>query len=192
MARLALACLYGSDSLSEWSTMSRIFECLPAWDLSAEEDLTDEGDTTLASLGAFVIPTTQNPRVSPADLLMFFQPLPASSLSRILDILDVHFESGEILARWNVPAPLRWFLQSMQDEAQQRSRATRMARRHGGSEDNLDSLEEWEWLLEDMLKLTEANEAGVKSAFGRLPREEVIRIYFSGLLSTGSTLSRSS
>ncbi|VDB99759.1 unnamed protein product [Peniophora sp. CBMAI 1063] len=185
MARLALACLYGSDSLNEWSTMSRIFECLPAWDLSAEEDLTDEGDTTLVSLGAFVVPSTQHPRVSPADLLMFFQPLPASSLSHILDILDVHFESGEILARWNVPAPLRWFLQSMQDEGQQRSRATRMARRHGGSEDNLDSLEEWEWLLEDMLKLTEANEAGVRSAFGRLAREEVIRIYFSGLLSTG-------
>ncbi|KZV75512.1 hypothetical protein PENSPDRAFT_624203 [Peniophora sp. CONT] len=185
MARLALACLYGSDSLNEWSTMSRIFECLPAWDLSSEEDLTDEGDTTLASLGAFVVPSTQHPRVSPSDLLMFFQPLPASSLSRILDILDVHFESGEILARWNVAAPLRWFLQSMQDEGQQRSRATRMARRHGGSQDDLDSLEEWEWLLEDMLKLTEANEAGVKSAFGKLSREEIIRIYFSGLLSTG-------
>ncbi len=32
MARLALACLYGSDRIYEWPTMSRIFDCLPSWD----------------------------------------------------------------------------------------------------------------------------------------------------------------
>ncbi|KAI0034271.1 secretory pathway protein Sec39-domain-containing protein [Vararia minispora EC-137] len=185
MVRLALACLYGNQSLSEWSTMSRIFECLPAWDVSEDTDNFDEGDTTVASLGAFVAPTTTRPQCSPQDLLIFFQPLHATSLSRILDILDVHLESGEILSRWNAPAPLRWLLQSMHDHAQQKSRATRMSRRHGGSEDHLDSLAEWEWLLEDMLKLTGTNDAGVPSAFGSLSRDEVIAIFFGGLLSTG-------
>jgi hypothetical protein len=187
MARLALACLYGSNNLSEWATMSKIFECLPVWDVSEDPDNFDEGDTTVASLGAFVTPTTAHPQPTPLDLLMFFQPLPATSLSRVLDILDVHLESGEILSRWNVAAPLRWFLQSTNDHAQQRSRATRMSRRHGGSEDDLDSQEEWEWLLEDMLKLTGTNDAGVSSAFGRLTQDEVITIFFGGLLSTGST-----
>lgn len=190
IARLALACLYGSNSLDEWSTMSRIFECLPAWDL-AREDQNDEdaADTTIASLGAFVTPSTSNPRCTASDLLVFFTPLPLISLSRALDILDVHLESGEILARWSVPAPLRWFLQSSNNIAEQRAWATRMARRAGGSEDELNTKEDWVWLLEDMLKLCSKGETGLPGAFGLLPRKEVIRIFFGGLLSSGSELS---
>ncbi|KAI0051709.1 Sec39-domain-containing protein [Auriscalpium vulgare] len=185
MARLALACLYGSDALDQWSTMSRIFECLPAWDNSPTDDLADEADTTVASLGSFVTPTTARPRVTPSDLLIFFQPLPATSLSRALDILDVHLESGEILSRWDVAAPLRWFLQSANNEAEQRARATRMARRTGRPISELDNQGDWEWLLEDILKLSGTNDIGLKSAFGLLSRTEVIRIFFGGLLSSG-------
>lgn len=187
MARLALACLYGSDSVNEWPAMSRIFECLPAWDVSPTgEDQADEADTTVTSLGAFVAPTTTRPRCTPADLLVFFKPLPTASLSRALDILDVHLECGEILSRWSVPTPLRWFLQSANDEAQQRAWATRMARRAGGSEDELDTQGDWEWLLEDMIKLSGTNDAGLRNAFGLLSKTEVLRLFFSGLLSTGS------
>ncbi|KAG8687266.1 hypothetical protein FRC08_012080, partial [Ceratobasidium sp. 394] len=56
LARLALACLYGSDALDAWPTMSSIFECLPAWEISDSEldsPDADEADTTLASLAAF-------------------------------------------------------------------------------------------------------------------------------------------
>jgi hypothetical protein len=188
-ARLALACLYGSDSLTEWSTMSRIFECLPAWDIREDDD--DDGDaadTTVTSLGEFVTPSTTRPRCTASDLLVFFNPLPTSSLSRALDILDIHLESGEILSRWGVPAPLRWFLQSCNDPGEQRAWANRMARRAGGSEDKPDTADEWSWLLEDMLKLSGpgAGESGLKGAFGLLTRQEVINIFFSGLLSTGS------
>ena len=42
MAKLALACLYASDSLTEWPTMSSIFECLPVWDVRENEDPNDE------------------------------------------------------------------------------------------------------------------------------------------------------
>ncbi|KAF8846256.1 Sec39-domain-containing protein [Paxillus ammoniavirescens] len=187
IARLALACLYGSDSRSEWSTMSRIFECLPAWDITpGTEDEADEADATIVSLGAFVTPSTTRPHCSPADLLIFFQPLPLVSLSRSLDILDVHLESGEILSRWNVPAPLQWFLQSAHDVTQQRAWANRMARRAGNSPNELKGRDDWEWLLEDMLKLCGSSESGLKSAFGLLSAEEISSIFFAGLLSSGS------
>ncbi|KAJ3558528.1 hypothetical protein NM688_g875 [Phlebia brevispora] len=182
MARLALACLYGSDSLDEWPTMSRIFECLPAWNVSEGDDEADEADTTIVSLGAFVAPSTTRPTSTPTDLLLFFKPLPPSSLSRALDVLDVHLESGEILARWSVAAPLRWFLQSNSDLSEQRAWANKMARRAGGTEDKLETQEDWEWLLEDMLKLARSS---LKGAFCLLSTEEVSRIFFSGLLAAG-------
>jgi hypothetical protein len=111
--------------------------------------------------------------------------LHASSLSRALDVLDVHLESGEILSRWNVPARLRWFLQSANDENEQRSWARRMARRAGGSSDEPDSPEEYEWLLDDMIKLSNTGESGLRSAFGLIPKDKVISIFLSGLLNSG-------
>jgi neuroblastoma-amplified sequence len=189
MTRLALACLYGSDDLDQWGVMSRIFECLPAWDISADEDNdVDVADTTVLSLGAFVTPSVSRPTCRPSDLLVFFRPLPLASLSRALDILDVHLESGEILSRWNVPAPLRWFLQSNADANEQRAWANKMARRAGGSEDKLNTQDDWEWLLEDMIRLSGESNNGRKSAFGLLSRTEVVHIFFSGLLSTGRQL----
>ncbi|KAF8213179.1 secretory pathway protein Sec39-domain-containing protein [Mycena galopus ATCC 62051] len=186
MVRVALACLYGSSSLDEWGTMNRIFECLPAWNISKDDDQEDAADTTIVSLGAYVRPSTTRPRCTASDLLIFFQPLPLSSLSRALDILDVHLESGEILSRWSVPAPLRWFLQSNSDVPEQRAWANRMARRAGGSEDKLQTLDDWEWLLEDMLKLTGKGDSGLRGAFGLLNQDEVLKIFLSGLLSTGN------
>ncbi|KAF8271454.1 Sec39-domain-containing protein [Lactarius quietus] len=185
MARLALACLYGSDSLGEWHVMSQIFECLPAWnnEPSGEEDA-DAVETTIASLGSFVTPTTARPKCTPSDLFLFFRPLPLPSLSHALDILDVHLESGEILSRWDAPAPLRWFLQSTNDRNGQRARAVRMARQLGATH-VLRSQEDWEWLLEDMLKLSRTNDNGLRSAFGLLSQADILSIFLSGLLSTG-------
>ncbi|KAF9270082.1 hypothetical protein L218DRAFT_848996 [Marasmius fiardii PR-910] len=183
MVRLALACLYGNDSRDQWSTMSSIFECLPVWEVTSDDE--DAADTTVASLGTFVTPTTTRPSCTPSDLLVFFKPLPLSSLSRALDILDIHLESGEILARWNVPAQLRWFLHSNNDPGEQRAWANRMARRAGGKRDQLNTLEDWKWLLEDMLKLSAKADNKLGGAFCLLPQDEVSRIYLSGLLSTG-------
>ncbi|KAF8525050.1 Sec39-domain-containing protein [Hysterangium stoloniferum] len=185
MARLALACLYGSDNRDDWAVMSKIFECLPAWG-GLDMDDGDEADTTLASLGDFVIPTTSRPRCTPQELFIFFGPLTASALSRVLDVLDVHLESGEILSRWNVPAPLRWFLQSANDEAQQRAWATRMSRRAGNDGEEPKDEDEWLDLLEDMLKLVGGGDEAPRGAFGLLTKEEVTQIFFSGLLSSGN------
>ncbi|KAF5385476.1 hypothetical protein D9757_005391 [Collybiopsis confluens] len=183
MVQLALAGLYGSDSLHEWTTMSGIFECLPVWEIAADDDEEEAADTTIISLGTYVTPSTTGSKATPSNLLVFFKPLPLSSLSRALDILDVHLESGEIFSRWNVPAPLRWFLRSSSDVAEQRAWANRMARKAGGYGDQLSTQEDWEWLLEDMLKL--AGETKIKGAFGLLSRDEIIRIFLSGLMSTG-------
>ncbi|KAF8230679.1 Sec39-domain-containing protein [Tricholoma matsutake] len=186
MIRLALACLYGSDGVNQWAVMSRIFECLPAWDVSLDEnDGVDVADTVVLSLGAFVTPSVSRPTCRASDLLVFFRPLPLASLSRALDILDVHLESGEILSRWNVPAPLRWFLHSNADANEQRAWANKMARRAGGPEDRLSSEDDWEWLLQDMIRLSGEGDNGRKSAFGLLSRKEIVHIFFSGLLSTG-------
>ena len=183
MARLALACLYGSDSLGEWDVMSQILECLPAWNASDDEDA-DAVEMTIASLGSFVTPTTARPKCTPSDLFIFFRPLPLPSLSHALDILDVHLESGEILSRWDAPAPLRWFLQSTNDRSSQRARAVRVARQPGAI-NALRSQDDWEWLLEDMLKLSRTNDNGLRSAFGLLSQADVLSIFLSGLLSTG-------
>lgn len=187
MARLALACLYGSDSLDEWDTMSKIFECLPEWQSGgAEDDVEgDAADTTLRSMASFVAPSATRPRATPQELLLFFNPLPQRSLSRALDILDVHLESGEILSRWDVPAPLRWFLQSANDEGQQRARATRMARRNTDG-DEIENQQEWVSLLKDMIRLAGGKEGLMRGAFGLLSKDQVKRIFFEGILSLGS------
>ncbi|KAI0271351.1 Sec39-domain-containing protein [Gloeopeniophorella convolvens] len=185
MARFALACLYGSDSLDEWHLMSQIFECLPAWNIApSDDDPEDAVEMTITSLGAFVTPTTARPRCLPSDLLLFFRPLPLAALSHALDILDVHLESGEIFSRWDVPAPLRWFLQSINDKSAQRTRAVRMARRLGANR-QVHTQEDWEWLLEDMLKLARTGDNGLRGAFGLLSQVEILSIFLSGLLSTG-------
>ena len=187
MVRVALACLYGSDSLDEWSTMSSIFECLPVWDAAKDEDGNeDAADTTVASLAAYLTPTTNKLQCTAQDLLTFFSPLPPTSLSRALDILDVHLESGEILSRWCVPAPLRWFLQSSGDAKEQRSWADRMARRAGGKIEQPNDRDDWEWLLSDMLKLTGNGDPGFRGAFCLLTPEKVTGIFLAGLLTTGS------
>jgi hypothetical protein len=188
IVRLALACLYGSNSLDEWHIMSQIFECLPAWNgASGDEDSGDAVEMTITSLGSYVTPTTSRPKCTPSDLFLFFRPLPLPSLSRALDILDVHLESGEILSRWDAPAPLRWFLQSANDKSGQRARAVRMVRRPGANT-ALHSQDDWEWLLEDMLKMCRTNDNGLRSAFGLLSQAEILSIFLSGLLSTGRKL----
>ncbi|PPQ67048.1 hypothetical protein CVT25_005649 [Psilocybe cyanescens] len=187
MARLALALLYGSDSLTEWATMSSIFECLPVWDVAKDEDGNEEAaDTTVASLGTFVTPSTNQRPCTAHDLLLFFQPLPYASLSKALDILDVHLESGEILSRWSVPAPLRWFLQSSGDAKEQKAWANRMARRAGGKDDRLNGIEDWEWLLKDMRKLTGGGDPNSRGAFCLLSKDEIDNIFLFGLLSSGN------
>jgi hypothetical protein len=188
LARLALACLYGNDSTEDWSLMSRVFECLPAWSFSANSVNEEEVENAMSALSDFLAPTTATRRRGPAEIYDFFKPLKARSLSRMLDILDVHLESGEILARWNVGVPLHWFLQSSSSVEQQRSRAIKMARQAEAITNDPLSEDEWTSLLDDMLKISRQGVQDSKSAFGLLNEIEIKEIFLSGLLSAGSKL----
>lgn len=187
VARLALARLYGDDSVDRWDIKSSIFECLPVWDVAGDEldeDTSREVTaTTLESLASFMQPSTTAPVPGPTDLLLFFEPLPFVALSRALDILDVHLESGEILAKWNVPAPLRTFLQTAFDREEQRRWAVRAARQAGNA--GFEEEDEWVSLMDDMIKLSGGGDGLLKGAFGLLGKEEVLKIFFGGVLSSG-------
>lgn len=187
VARLALACLYGSDQRDSWSTMSAIFECLPVWDVSGSDPESDREATatTLDSIASFIRPTVSNAGPhSPKELFIFFSPLPFASLSRALDILDVHLESGEILARWDVRVQLRTLLQSANDHDEQVMLAEKMGRRlasAGGGDDR-----RWVALWEDMLKLQRGNDSLLRGALGTLTPEELMRIFLGSLLLSGN------
>ncbi len=182
VARLALAVLYGSDE-SAWSTMSAIFECLPVWDVSGRDPDSDQEamETTLDSLAAFIRPTVQGETHDARTLFWFFKPLPFSSLSRALDILDVHLESGEILARYDVRVYMRTLLQSARDKTEQVTLAEKMVRRSRGMDER-----NWITLWEDMGRLQGGEDTLLRGAFGMLSSEELMRILLHGLLSAGS------
>ncbi|WVQ83558.1 hypothetical protein IAT38_005699 [Cryptococcus sp. DSM 104549] len=186
VARLALACLYGSEERGErvWALMSRVFECLPVWELTGrdaeDEELTA---TTLESISAFIKPTSAT-ALPPTkqDLFVFFHPLPFASLSRALDILDVHLESGEVLARWGVEKRLRDLLGASRDKGEQKELAERMVRQGGGGEEG------WRRLWENMARLSggEGGDELLKGALGRLDVRERGRIYLGGILRSGN------
>ncbi|WVR04045.1 hypothetical protein IAU60_001044 [Kwoniella sp. DSM 27419] len=187
VARLALACLYGSEKkdIGVWSIMSSIFECLPVWELSGTDPASDAEltSTTLESIATFVRPTTASaPPPTSKDLFVFFHPLPFASLSRALDILDVHLESGEILARWNVGTQLRFLLQSARDVGDQKELAEKMVRRQRGlGEDG------WRRLWDDMGRLAGGEEGGLlRGALGMLSVRERGRVYLGGVLGSGN------
>ena len=185
VARLALACLYGSNASDSWMTMSAIFECLPVWDVSGGDADSDQEATamTLDSIATFVRPNADAPPPTAPDLFIFFSPLPFASLSRALDILDVHLESGEILARWNTPVQLRFLLQSARNQDDQRELAEKMVRRQvSGPHTN----QRWTTLWDDMLRLSGGNDALLRGAFGVLPLKDMMRIYIGGVLASGS------
>ena len=182
LARLALACLYGStDATSEGqASMGRIFECLPAFD----ESLLPPSHN-LFHLSSPITPTT---------LFAALHSFPPASLSRALDALDLHLATAETFLRYSVPGPLSWFLTSHDDAKAQRSWATRMARTSAsggggrtGDEGEFESEDEWEGLMEEMEGLVEgAEEQEMRKAFWLLEKEEVLRIFFGGLLASGS------
>ncbi|TYJ54672.1 hypothetical protein B9479_004706 [Cryptococcus floricola] len=188
VARLALACLYGSQERGSvvWGSMSSIFECLPVWELTgadaADEELTS---TTIDSISAFVRPSasaTEPP--TKKDLLIFFHPLPFASLSRALDILDVQLESGEILARWGVEQRLGELLGVTGDKKEQTDLANKLVRQGGSSLAGARE-EGWRRLWDDMQRLA-SGEGLLKGALGTLTLQERGRIYLGGLLSSGN------
>lgn len=193
VARLALAILYGSDALNAWGTMSAIFECLPVWeDSTGDKDLDSEAvATTLESIASFMRPSTTHQSMhAPKDLFMFFRPLPFSSLSKAIDILDLDLESGEILNKWNLNIYLRELLQFAYDHDEQHRLAEKLVRKQATSGSGTERM--WLDLWQDMVRLQgRGDESAIMKggALGELTREEMMSVFLSGLLAAGSELS---
>ncbi|KEI37749.1 uncharacterized protein L969DRAFT_96267 [Mixia osmundae IAM 14324] len=194
LARLALAALYANKSLESWDTMSKVFECMPAF-----EDATDPNATgpnaVFYALQAVneAISTKQGPAQSLYNQLAAVN---RTELSRALDHLDVHLLSAEIFAKWSVPTNLAWFLNTQDNKAAQQAYATKMARQAAGPIEEggaqFDSEDEWVGLMDDMVQLTRPGESGASGPFHLLTKDEILRTFFSGLLAAGKfTLARS-
>ena len=191
VARLALAILYGSNTHNEWPVMSAVFECLPVWDVSGGDLLSDQEATatTLDAIAAFVRPSRAGASAPTAKDLYYFFALPFASLSRALDILDVHLESGEILSRWGTPVQLRFLLQSARNKADQIDLAEKMVRRQATGP---HTEQRWHALWLDMNKLSGGEDALLRGAFGVLEQKDLETIYLGGLLSLESIVLQTS
>lgn len=191
LARLALASLYGStdSSTDALISMGKIFECLPAFTETETSGTEGEPPATLFHSPGHPVGAT-----TPTALFATLQSFTPLSLSLSLDALDIHLADAEILSRYSAPVPLSWFLATHDDPKAQRAWATRMARTsatggggRAGDEAEFESEDEWEALMEDMVALTEKGEPdGISKAFSRLERDDVLRIFFGGLLAAGS------
>ncbi|BGP21456.1 hypothetical protein Rt10032_c01g0165 [Rhodotorula toruloides] len=199
LARLAVAVLYGSGKQGATqegaAIMSKIFECLPAFDGStstaSEGKDADLFDLASASTADFARPagpaSTAPPPPSPSPSVFFtsLSLAPPSALSARLDTLDLHLSQLEALLRYHC-APstgLYWFLSSYRSEIAQRNWATRLARTAAsygtgpdGDEGGFESADMWLELMEFMAEATgvAGDEAGgsdkerIEKGLGRL------------------------
>lgn len=203
LARLAIASLYGchAKTADALVSMGKIFECLPALEdpasLAAPSTPSrpkKHRHDLFALYPSSLSPASSPEAPTPSSLFTSLTPFPPSSLSLALDALDLHLSTAETFSRYSVPVPLSWFLLSHNDAKLQRAWATRMARTSAsggggkeGDEGEFESEDEWVALMEDMVTLVEGKDGpeGGKKAFWLLEREEVLSVFFGGLLGAG-------
>ena len=192
LVRLALAIAYAHPGTSSWDIITTIFDCLPA----LEEPAPISAEHTLSHL------LSGSPPSSPASLFAALQQWSTAALSRALDAFDLHLEAAEIFARWSAPKPLSFFVSLGEDSKQQRMWADRLARtsaaavsgRGGGLGGDFEFEDEWISLLDDLCKLARDGKGSAEGSspgsprpvFSSLSQKEITRIFFSGLLSSGS------
>ncbi|MBW0484434.1 hypothetical protein O181_024149 [Austropuccinia psidii MF-1] len=177
LARIVIACFYTTSQVKEWENMARIFECMPVF-----PETSSLGDFNPSEFLHTLLVTPGFMNQSPENTKLFYNALlklNPGHLSAILDSLDAHLTSGEVLERWNVPTKLSELLIKLyNNKTAQQKLATKMARQEGGIE--MESEEEWELLLEAMIELSQPGRA-----FDMLERTEIVELFFSGLLTSG-------
>ena len=189
LVRLALAIAYSYAGTSSWETLTAIFDCLPALEENTAAEPSEQNLHSLLSRAHSTSTTLY------ADLGTWSQ----AALSRALDAFDLHLEAAEIFSRWSAPKPLSFFVTLSEDSKQQQMWADRLARtsasavtgRGGGLGGDFEYEDEWISLLDDLCKLAgdggNREDGAPKPVFGSLSQKEITRIFFSGLLSSGST-----
>lgn len=181
LARVALSVVYGNPSTSHWPEVSAIVDCLPALSSAAPEGSTATTPLLVASAA---------PR--PEELYQRLLQFSSSDLSRAMDALDVHVEQAEILERWHAPVRLSWFSQHAHDAAAQKSLALKLVnsacRAFQRGEDWLENQDDWEALMEDLVRLARPGkevDPDLWPALGQLDQQEVLDLFFKGLLRSG-------
>jgi WD40 repeat protein len=173
LARISLSCLYGNSSIDNWEIMTRIYECLPVFDV----EILDEHRTS------FDISLLRN--CTPHELFPLLKSKNEYQLRSIIDSLKLHLNAAKVLARYDNAVPLYWFLQSSNNYILQKQLCVQLTRKSGGEpENNGKSEDEWMILLEEILRLQDDG----KGVFGKLSTEEIYKIVISSLLSCGSIL----
>lgn len=179
LACIAIACLYTSSRLDQWDCMNKIFECMPAFPDA------DPVSPSFRPTGFLKerLDAAESSDVSCSLAHQLYEALrvaSAGSLTAILDGLDDHLTTAEVLARWNVPVQLKdLVLKFPGNLLEQEKLATKMARQEYGLE--MESEEEWEALMEGMIELSKGGRI-----FDGLEKAHLIRLFFSGLLTSGS------
>lgn len=174
LARVILACLYGNTNMNQCDIMARVFECLPIFEMKVLEDKNFNIDIELTKAS------------TPHEFMRIFKTKSESQLQRFNDLLEIHLNAAEVLARYNNSVPLRWFIQSTDNYTLQKQLCLQLARKASkdpeNGEERFESEEDWVLLLEDMKGL-QGNGRGV---LGKISSEELYKDFISGLLGCGS------
>lgn len=169
LVAISLTLLYTTARSDIIDTIQRVFECMPAWEGGMNCRLRDFVD--LSKEGGL-------------EVVQRLKRLDIPQLGSLLDHLDIHIESIEILARWSINLSLSKL--ELSDYDQQLTWARMLTRRSVGTlGENIESGSEWEALLDDMVKLSSSDDG---RALGLLEQDLVIRTFFSGLLNSASML----
>ncbi|GAA5797193.1 hypothetical protein HPULCUR_002572 [Helicostylum pulchrum] len=171
LSRLVLAIVYSSDGSMEY--LVRLFECLPIF-----ADIVENKDEPVNMADMIALADT------PLGLFLELQNVGAYGLTQMMDTLQNHLGSAEVLARYHASVPLRWYLQDQPAEAQRQLCIRMSSQAAGGVESGgaqFDRDDDWRELLDDMVRLCDEGQG----IFGKLDPTEILEIFFSSLLRCG-------
>ncbi|KAI8086448.1 secretory pathway protein Sec39-domain-containing protein [Halteromyces radiatus] len=175
LSRLVLALVYSSDGSMEY--LVRMFECLPLFpDIDVEGNNNSDNEVDMATL----LPLAG----TPLGLFTALQSIQKAGLTKMMDTLQAHLMSAEVLARYHASVPLRWYLQDQSVDIQ-RQLCIRMASQAAGGVETggvqFDRDDDWRELLDDMLRLHDDG----NGIFGKIESTEIMEIFYSSLLRCG-------
>ncbi|KAI8640795.1 secretory pathway protein Sec39-domain-containing protein [Parasitella parasitica] len=171
LSRLVLAIVYSANGSMEH--LVRLFECLPIFD-----DI-DENSNDPVDMADFIHKTD-----SPMAIFTELQSVGAFGLTQMMDKLQNHLGSSEVLHRYRTIVPLKWYLEQQSVESQRQLCIRMSSQAAGGVESGgakFDRDDDWRELLDDMVRL---NGHG-QGIFGKLDNTEILEIFFSSLLRCG-------
>ncbi|KAI8390072.1 secretory pathway protein Sec39-domain-containing protein [Blakeslea trispora] len=174
LSRLVLAIVYTGEGSMD--CLVRLFECLPIFN-----DMTENTNEPVDM--ATVISSIQDPS-SALQSFMALQSVGPFGLTQMMDNLQAHLGSAEVLHRYHARVPLSWFLYDQPAEAQRQLCIRMSSKAAGGVETGgaqFDRDDDWRELLDDMMRFS-SPEQGI---FNKLESTEILEIFFSSLLRCG-------